>query len=79
MRIGLVLNILDEEYQTSIYEGIKQRASELGIDLICLQQENNGFSEDSFTASFPKKDFFSLLFLKYIIIRKKRIKKRILN
>ena len=60
MRIGLVLNILDEEYQTSIYEGIKQRASELGIDLICLQQENNGFSEDSFTASFPKKDFFNL-------------------
>ena len=60
MRIGLLLNILDEEYQTSIYKGIKERVSELGIDLICLQQENSGFAKDSFTASFPKKNFFNL-------------------
>ena len=60
MRIGLVLNILDEEYQTSIYKGIKERVSELGIDLICLQQENSGFAKDSFTARFPQKAFFNL-------------------
>ena len=60
MRIGLVLNILDEEYQTSIYKGIKDRVSELGFDLVCLQQESNVFDEDSFAARFPEKDFFNL-------------------
>ena len=37
MRIGVVLNILDEEYQISVYKGIEQRAQELGIELICFQ------------------------------------------
>ena len=40
MRIGVVLNILDEEYQISVYKGIEQKAKELGIELICFQQEN---------------------------------------
>lgn len=60
MRIGLVLNILDEEYQTSIYDGIKKQASKLGIDLICLQQESIRFTEDSFVSRFPQKDFFNI-------------------
>ena len=60
MRIGLVLNILDEEYQISVYKGIKRRAAEKNVDIICFQQENTGFSENTFLAHFPKKDFFNL-------------------
>ena len=41
MRIGVVLNILDEEYQISVYKGIEQKAQSLGIELICFQQENS--------------------------------------
>ena len=37
MRIGLVLNILDEEYQISLYNGIRQRAEQLGIQIVCFQ------------------------------------------
>ena len=36
MRIGLVLNILDEEYQISMYKGMKKRAEELGIEFVCF-------------------------------------------
>ena len=60
MRIGLVLNILNEEYQISIYRGIKQRANELGIQIICFQEGNKTFISDSFTGYFPHKDFFNL-------------------
>ena len=60
MRIGLVLNILDEEYQISLYRGIKQRAQELGIQIICFQEANKTFITDSFIGCFPQKDFFNL-------------------
>jgi len=40
MRIGLFLNNLDEEYQLSVYKGIKTEASALGIELICVQGES---------------------------------------
>ena len=33
MRIGVVLNILDEEYQISVYKGIVQKAQELDVEL----------------------------------------------
>ena len=39
MRIGVVLNILDEEYQISVYKGIVQKAQELDVELVCFQQE----------------------------------------
>ena len=48
MRIGLVLNILDEEYQISLYKGIKQCAQNLGIQIICFQAGNIPFSSNSF-------------------------------
>jgi len=70
MRIGLVLNILDEEYQISVYRGIKERAKELGVELICLQQENLKVAEKSLLASFPKKDCFDvdgIIFLTSVI------------
>ncbi|MDR1219384.1 MAG: substrate-binding domain-containing protein [Treponema sp.] len=40
MRIGLFLNNLDEEYQRSVYSGVRAQAEELGIDLICIQSES---------------------------------------
>ncbi|MCQ2592567.1 MAG: substrate-binding domain-containing protein [Treponema sp.] len=60
MRIGLVVNILDEEYQISIYDGIRSRAKELGITLVCIQQENTHFYPQSFLAHFPEENFFNL-------------------
>lgn len=60
MRIGVVLNILDEEYQISVYKGIEQRALELGVELICFQQENTHITEDELVARFPRKEYFDL-------------------
>ena len=34
MRLGLVLNILDEEYQIYLYTGIVKKAKELGYDAV---------------------------------------------
>ena len=60
MRIGLVLNILDEAYQISLYRGIKQRAAELGIQILCIQEGNTAFLSDAFIGCFPGKDYFAL-------------------
>ena len=60
MRIGVVLNILDEEYQISVYKGIVQKAQELGIELVCFQQENAHITEDEPIARFPHKEYFDL-------------------
>ena len=60
MRIGLVLNILDEEYQISLYRGIKQRAEELGVQIVCFQEGNKTFVPDSFIGCFPRQDYFNL-------------------
>jgi len=37
MRIGLFLNNLDEEYQISVYRGLKAEAELAGLDIICMQ------------------------------------------
>ena len=60
MRIGLVLNVLDEEYQISVYKGIKKRALEQNVDLICFQLENTGFTPESFISKLPDKDYFNV-------------------
>lgn len=60
MRIGLVLNILDEEYQISSFRGIKKRAESLGIDLVCIQQENFLFARGDFISDICKKEVFNL-------------------
>ena len=39
MRIALYLNILIEEYQISVYRAIRASAAELGIDLVCVQDQ----------------------------------------
>lgn len=60
MRIGLVLNILNEEYQISIYKSVKKQAEKQGIELICFQLENIKFSALSFASRFPGESFFKL-------------------
>lgn len=60
MRFGLVLNVLDEEYQISVYKGIVKQAAELGIELICFQQENAHITPDDLITRFPKKELFDL-------------------
>ena len=60
MRIGVVLNILDEEYQISVYKGIVQKAQELGVELVCFQQENSRITEDEPVSRFPNKEYFDL-------------------
>ena len=60
MRIGVVLNILDEEYQISVYKGVVQKAQELGVELVCFQQENAHITEDEPVARFPHKEYFDL-------------------
>ena len=60
MRIGVVLNILDEEYQISVYKGIEQKAQELGVELVCFQQENTRITEDEPLSRFPNKEYFDL-------------------
>lgn len=60
MRIGFVLNILDEEYQISLYRGIKKRASELGIQIMCFQEGNTKFLSNAFIGCFARKDYFDL-------------------
>ena len=60
MRIGLVLNVVEEEYQISLYRGIKKRARELGIQIVCFQEGNTAFLSDAFIGCFPRKDYFKL-------------------
>ena len=60
MRIGLFLNLLDEEYQISVYKGIVKKAKELGIEIICFQQDNKNMSMEELVSQFPKKNFFNV-------------------
>lgn len=60
MRIGVVLNILDEEYQISVYSGIVKKAAQLGIEIVCFQQENTNFSSDDLISHFPQKEYFDV-------------------
>lgn len=60
MRIGLVLNVLDEEYQISIYRGIKAQALKNGIELVCFQHENSKSTDDTLVCNYEKKGYFNL-------------------
>lgn len=39
MRVGLFLRNLDEEFQITVFRGIRDRARERGVDLLCVQGE----------------------------------------
>lgn len=60
MRIGLVLNVLNEEFQISVYNGVKKECDRLGIELVCFQLEGIQFSKESFASKFPANDFFGI-------------------
>lgn len=61
MRIGLVINILNEEYQISVFKGIRKRTEELGIELLCLQDENLSFEQTLLGGgTFSAKEYFKL-------------------
>lgn len=60
MRIGLVLNVLDEEYQISVYRGIKNKALEMGVDLLCFQHKNTRILDDPLILNYTKSDNLKL-------------------
>lgn len=60
MRIGLFLNLLDEEYQISVYKGIVKKAKEYGVEIVCFQQDNKNMSMEELVSQFPKKHFFNV-------------------
>lgn len=75
MRIGLLLNILDEEYQLSIFRGMNKRAKEKGIELICFQRNNVPFNK--YSINLPKADFFNLdglIILTSVVVDKCEVK-----
>lgn len=59
MRIALFLNLLDEQYQISVYKGIVKKTKELGVEIVTIQQENKNMSLDELISYFPKKSFFN--------------------
>jgi signal transduction histidine kinase/DNA-binding LacI/PurR family transcriptional regulator len=60
MRIGLFLDNLDEEYQISIYKGIRAEAAALALDLICIQGETLiNYREDDNGKPFPSLESIS--------------------
>ena len=60
MKIGVVLNILDEEYQLSIFNGIKKKAEKNGTEIVCLMLENSPFQAKGFVQKFPLDCGFSV-------------------
>ena len=60
MKIGFLVNGLDEEYQISILKGINQKARDLNIDIFCIQQENSSTLENSLLPDIHKKEYLDL-------------------
>ena len=60
MKIGVVLNFLDEEYQLSVFNGIKNRAIKEDLEVICLMLENSPFERGHLVQNFSEKSFFDL-------------------
>ena len=60
MRIALYHNILNEEYQIAIYRGIRESAKELGIDLVCVQDETIDERSNRGRHGFPLPQYLSV-------------------
>jgi signal transduction histidine kinase/DNA-binding LacI/PurR family transcriptional regulator len=70
MRIGLFLKNLDEEYQISIFKGVKMETEALDMDLICIQREMLHDALNSAGEPFPSRNFISadgFLFLSSVL------------
>jgi signal transduction histidine kinase/DNA-binding LacI/PurR family transcriptional regulator len=61
MKIGLFLNNLDEEFQISVYKGIRAEAESLNMDLVCVQGETLRNYEDGQdpAAPFPSRELIA--------------------
>ena len=60
MKIGLYLKNLDEEYQISVYKGIRAEAEKLGIELICIQGGVFNETTRSQQKQFPLRQYLSV-------------------
>lgn len=60
MRIGLFLKYLDEEYQSSVYAGVREAARRLGFQLVCVQGETFEHCRDPGATLFPALAFLPL-------------------
>lgn len=60
LRFAIILNILDEEYQTSVFSGVKKRCQERDVEIICFQNENPISIENTIITRFPGKEFFNV-------------------
>lgn len=60
MKIGVVLNILEEEYQLSVFKGIKNQAEKEGVNVVCLMLENAPFIPGGLIQKFPEESCFNL-------------------
>lgn len=59
-RIALYLNNLDEEYQISVYKGIRDEARSLNIDLVCIQGETLNQFMAGTPSPFPSRHFMNM-------------------
>jgi len=57
MRFGLYLKNLDEEYQISVYKGIRAEAEALGIDIVCVQGETLNKYMEAAQTPFPSRQY----------------------
>jgi signal transduction histidine kinase/DNA-binding LacI/PurR family transcriptional regulator len=71
MRIGLFLKNLDEEYQLSVFKGVKAEAAALDMELICVQGELLPAKRSRIEDLFPSRRFMAadgILFLSSVMI-----------
>ena len=59
MRFALYLKNLDEEYQISVYRGVKSQIEAMGAELICVQNGIPGNSPRAETDLFPAHEFIA--------------------
>ncbi|MCQ2578332.1 MAG: substrate-binding domain-containing protein [Treponema sp.] len=57
-RVAVVFNVLNEQYQISILEGMKAKALELGLELVFIQQEVS-FNKSGIASLFPLEDYLN--------------------
>jgi signal transduction histidine kinase/DNA-binding LacI/PurR family transcriptional regulator len=80
MRIGLFLNNLDEEYQISVYRGIRMEAEALNIDIVCVQGENPHHDQKFGRTPFLSREFIAadgILLLSSVILNRADFTRRL--
>lgn len=60
MKIGVVLINLEEEYQLSVFNGIKNKAKKEDVEVVCLMIENEPFIPGGLIQKFPESSNFNL-------------------